>query len=71
MKSPLKDSEPLKKKRTTRDVRKLIKDKEKTELTTYRGKYHLLHIANNGVPVPLMISKNLDEIENEILVRGF
>jgi hypothetical protein len=34
-------------------VRKLIKDKEKTEITRDRGCYYVLHICKNNVPVPL------------------
>ena len=54
---------------TMRTLNKLLKDNglsDTTEVTRYRGKYHLLHICKNGVPVPLIISKDITEIKNHI-----
>ena len=54
-----------------RDLRKVLKESgksETTEITTHQGKYHLLHICRNGVPVPLIISKDIEEIKNHIEV---
>ena len=34
------------------------------EVTRHKGKYHLLHICRNGVPVPLIISKNIRDIKD-------
>ena len=52
-----------------RELRKLLKEKglnETTEITTYKGKFHLLHICKNGTPIPLIISKDISEIEEHI-----
>ena len=54
---------------TLRTLNKLLKDNglnENTEVTRFKGKYHLLHICKNGVPVPLIISKDVTEIKNHI-----
>ena len=54
---------------TARELRKLLKENglsDTTEITTYGGKCHLLHIAKNGTPVPLIISKDISEIEEHI-----
>ncbi len=58
-------------KHNLRTLNKLIKDTSKTEVTKFKGKYHLLHICKNGTPVPLLISKEADEIAKEITLRGF
>ncbi len=52
-----------------RTLNKLLTAKgvgDNTEVTRYKGKYHLLHICKNGVPVPLIISKDASEIEAHI-----
>ena len=49
-------------------LRKLIKDKEKTELTNYKGEGWVLHICKNNVPVPLFHSKDIKEIEEYLKV---
>jgi hypothetical protein len=67
MKNPLENTEPI---LNVREVRKLIKNKKRTELTTYMGKYHLLHITSNNVPIPLIITKDLKQIKDEIILRG-
>ena len=36
------------------------------EVTRYKGKYYLLHICANGVPVPLNLSKNIQDIKDAI-----
>lgn len=54
---------------TMGSLNKLLKEKghsENTEVTRYKGKYHLLHICKNGVPVPLVISKDITEIKEHI-----
>jgi len=54
---------------TTRELRKVLKDKgrsEDTEITKYKGKYHLLHICKNGMPVPLVITEDIEEIKSHI-----
>ena len=54
---------------TLRTLNKLLKEKglaETEEVTRYRGKYHLLHICKNGMPVPLVISKDASEIKDHI-----
>jgi len=56
-------------KETMRTLNKLLKEQglsENTEVTRYQGKYHLLHICKNGVPVPLIISKDIAEIRGHI-----
>ena len=55
---------------TLRTLNKLLKEKglaDNTEVTRFKGKYHLLHICKNGVPVPLVISKDIEEIKNHIM----
>ena len=50
-------------------LKKLLKENgldDNTEVTRYQGKYHLLHICANGVPVPLIISKDITEIKDHI-----
>jgi len=54
-----------------RKLRKLIKDKEKTELTNYKGEGWILHICKNNIPVPLFHSKDINEIEREIKLRKY
>ncbi len=54
---------------TVGTLNKLLKDKgasDNTEVTRYKGRYHLLHICGNGVPVPTIISKDAQDIRNEI-----
>ncbi|KKN57562.1 hypothetical protein LCGC14_0561080 [marine sediment metagenome] len=54
---------------TIRTLNKLLKEKgvsDNTEITRYKGKYHLLHICKNGVPVPLIISKDITKIKDHI-----
>ncbi len=56
-------------KETVRSLNKLLKENglaENTEATRYKGKYYLLHICKNGVPVPLIISKDISEIKDHI-----
>ena len=59
---------------TLRTLRQLLVENGRagdTEVTRFKGKYHLLHICKNGVPVPLIISHDISEIrvhiENYIL----
>lgn len=50
----------------------LLKEKGKsndTEVTRFKGKYYLLHICQNGNPVPLMITKDPLEIQHKIEIR--
>ena len=50
---------------TLKTAKTLIKSKglnDNTEVTRHKGKYHLLHICRNGVPVPLIISTDLAEV---------
>jgi hypothetical protein len=54
-----------------RSLNKLVKDKERTEITRFRGKYHVLHICKNNVPVPLYIAKDAGEIAKEIKLHGY
>lgn len=54
-----------------RTLNKLIKEKNKTEITRYKGEYWILHICINNVPVPLFHSKNLKDIKEEIKIRGY
>ena len=52
-----------------RSLNKLLKEKghsENTEVTRFKGEYYLLHICNNGVPVPLIHSKDIFEIKNHM-----
>jgi hypothetical protein len=52
-----------------RTLNKLLRENglsENTEVTRYKGKYHLLHICGNGVPVPLIISTDIKEIKDHI-----
>ena len=54
---------------TTRTLNKLLKENgvgDNTEVTRHQGKYHLLHICKNGVPVPLIISKDITKIKDHI-----
>ncbi|KKN76926.1 hypothetical protein LCGC14_0365780 [marine sediment metagenome] len=54
---------------TARDLRKVLKKSghsEDTEITKYKGKYHLLHIFKNGNTVPLIISEDIEEIKDHI-----
>jgi hypothetical protein len=54
---------------TMRTLNKLLKDKghsDNTEVTKFKGEYYLLHICQNGVPVPLIHSKDIAEIKTEI-----
>lgn len=37
-----------------------------TEVTRFKGEIYLLHICKNGVPVPLIYSKDISEINNYI-----
>ena len=54
-----------------RALNKMVGDGETTEITWYKGKYHILHICKNGVPVPLFISKDAKEIADEIRREGY
>ena len=52
-----------------RTLNRMLRDNnlsDNTEVTRYKGKYHLLHICKNGVPVPTCISKDAKEIEDHI-----
>ncbi len=52
-----------------RTLNRMLRDNnlsDNTEVTRYKGKYHLLHICKNGVPVPLIISEDASEIEDHI-----
>ncbi len=54
---------------TARALRKVLTESghnEDTEITKYKGKYHLLHIFKNGIPVPLIISEDIEEIKDHI-----
>ena len=56
-------------KETMRSLNKILKEKgvsDNAEVTRYKGKYHLLHICGNGVPVPLIISKDITDIKDHI-----
>ncbi len=52
-------------------LNRMIKDKDKTEITRFKGEYYILHICNNGVPVPLFHSENIKQIEEEIKIRNY
>ena len=54
-----------------RKLRKLIKDKNKTELTNYKGEGWVLHIRNNNVPVPLFHSKDIKQIKEYLEIHDF
>ncbi len=54
-----------------RTLNKLVKDNKKTEITRHKGKYYILHICQNNVPVPLYITKEADEIAKEIKLRKY
>lgn len=54
-----------------RQLRKLIKNKEKTELTNYKGEVWVLHICKNNNPVPLFKNKDIEEIKNYLLEGDF
>ncbi|MFA5300562.1 MAG: hypothetical protein WC389_20435 [Lutibacter sp.] len=54
---------------TMRTLNKKLKDAKRSEVnevTHYKGDYYLLHILKNGVPVPLIFSKDLKEIDQYI-----
>jgi hypothetical protein len=54
---------------TLRTLNKLLEEKGKddnTEVTRFKGEFYLLHICQNGVPVPLYHSKDGEEIRNQI-----
>ncbi len=54
---------------TVRTLNKLLKEKgssKNTEVTRYKGKYHLLHICRNGVPAPTIISTDTQDIRDGI-----
>ena len=54
---------------TMRTLNKLLKNNGlsgNTEVTRYKGEYHLLHILKNGVPVPLISSKDITEIKDHM-----
>ena len=44
----------------------MLEDRANEEVTWYRGKYHFLHICQNGNPVPYFISENAHEIKDYI-----
>ena len=50
-----------------RKLRKLLKDKDKTELTNYKGEGWVLHICKNNMPCPLFHSKDIKEIEEYLI----
>jgi hypothetical protein len=52
-----------------RSLNKLVTD-ENTEITRFKGKYHVLHILHNGVPVPLFISENPKEIASYLKIHS-
>ncbi|MBU0958623.1 MAG: hypothetical protein KKB31_01630 [Nanoarchaeota archaeon] len=52
-----------------RTLRKLIKNKEETELTNYKGEGWVLHICKNNVPVPLFHSKDIKEIKEYLEIQ--
>jgi hypothetical protein len=54
-----------------RPLRKLIKDKEKTELTNFKGEGWVLHICKNNTPFPLFHSKDIDQIKQYLEVNNF
>jgi hypothetical protein len=54
-----------------RSLNKLVKDKDETEITRYKGQYYILHICKNGVPVPLNVSEDAREIAREIKLHGY
>ena len=54
-----------------RELRKLIKDKEKTELTNYNGEAWVLHICKNNFPVPLFHSKDIKQIKIYLEAHDF
>jgi len=51
-----------------RTLNKLLKEKGTTnkEVTRFKGKYYLLHICKNNNPVPLVVSKDAQDIRNFI-----
>ncbi len=52
-----------------RTLNKTLKEKgldSNTEVTRFKGQYHLLHICSNGVPVPLFICKDITDIKGYI-----
>lgn len=51
---------------TLGSLNKMIKDKEKTEITRHKGEFWILHICKNNVPVPLFHSKDIQEVALEI-----
>jgi hypothetical protein len=58
---------------SVRTLNKLLKENgrsDDTEVTRFKGKYHLLHICKNGVPVPLIISKDISEIKEHMEIYG-
>lgn len=54
-----------------RKLRKLIKNKDKTELTNYKGEGWVLHICQNNTPIPLFHSKNIEEIKKYLEAHNF
>ena len=66
----MKNNKSIKKKKSIKDLNKLLKDKTK-EVTKHKGKYYLLHILKNGRPVPLYFSDNLKDIEKQIKIRNY
>ena len=58
-------------KHNLRTLNKLVKDKDKTEITRYKGEYWILHICKNNVPVPLFHSEDSKEIIREIKLREY
>ena len=53
------------------ELRKLIQDKDRTEITRHKGEYWILHICKNNVPVPLYHDKNADIIKSEIIKNKY
>ena len=54
---------------TVRTPNKLLKEigrSGNTEVTRYKGKYHLLRTFKNGMAAPLVISKNAADIKEHI-----
>ena len=57
-----------------RSLNKLLKEKgasHNTEVTKHKGKYYLLHICKNNVPVPLYYSKDPKDILNQIKLKRY
>jgi len=52
-----------------RTLNKLLKERGlsgNTEVIRFKNKYYLLHICQNGAPIPLIISSDTKEIRDHI-----